>query len=61
MKGKIEKRLRSNEEKIRQHRERQIRAKVLSDSGYSVEQISETLGVTPAAVRNYLKRGEENE
>ena len=49
------------EEKKRQNRELQIRAKALIDSGFSIEEVSETLKVSVGVVSNFLKMEETDE
>lgn len=41
--------------------ERKIRAQALSESGYSMEDISEALGVSKGVVRNLLAKGEADD
>lgn len=59
MKKIAERRIRAQEEKKKLDRERQIRAQVLIESGYSIAKVAETLGVSEAVVRNFIKKDEE--
>ena len=61
MKKISERRERANEAKKRQNRELQIRAKALVDSGFSIEEISETLKVPVGVICDFLKMEETNE
>lgn len=61
MKKILEKRARANEAKKRQNRELQIRAKALVDSGFSIEEVSETLKVPVGVICDFLKMEETNE
>jgi len=54
-------RVKASEEKKKQDRELQIRAKALLDSGYSIEQIAEVLGMSESTVNNYLDNNGEKE
>ena len=60
MKKIAERRIRAQEEKKKLDRERQIRAQVLIESGYSTAKVAETLGVSEAVVRNFIKKDEES-
>lgn len=59
MKKIAERRIRAQEKKKKLDREKQIRAQVLIESGYSVANVAETLGVSEATVRNFIKKDEE--
>lgn len=61
MKKVSEKRARAHEEKKKQNRELQIRARALVDSGFSVEQVSETLKIPVGVIYDFLKMEETNE
>ena len=45
--------------KEQEKRERIIRARTLSDSGYSNAEIAKVIGISESTVRNYLKEKEE--
>lgn len=61
MKKISERRARVNEAKKRQNRELQIRAKALVDSGFSIEEVSETLKVPVGIICDFLKMEGANE
>ena len=61
MKKISERRARANEAKKRQNRELQIRAKALVDSGFSIEEVSETLKVPVGVICDLLKMEETDE
>ena len=52
---KIEKRVKAAKKKQEEAWENKIRAHALTENGYTVAEIAETLGVSKAAVRNYLR------
>ena len=61
MKKISERRARANETKKKQNRELQIRAKALVDSGFSIEEVSETLKVPVGVLCDFLKMEETDE
>ena len=56
-----EKRAKAVKKKKDEAWERKIRAKALSESGYSTDEISEALGVSKGVVRNLLTKGEADD
>lgn len=54
-----EKRVKAIEKKEREHREKQIRALVLMQSGHSAAEVAKVLGVSEGVIKNIMKQHEK--